>query len=145
MNIVPRIICRAIGAAGLGVAVYDSAKTAKYFSEVGSEHAQEHYLEHAYFNSRTTDKFSYTSNALREKTFELRSKNPIPAIYGKIKGGFQGLMYGLGNYLPVVVCSTLALVCKNWAAKAGAIGLGIAAIYRVARDGYGFGKNNPMD
>ena len=145
MNIASRIVCRTVGLAGMGVALYDSAKISKQFAEIGSEHQQEHYLERAYFNSRTADKVSYTSNALREKTFELRSKNPLPGIYGKIKGGFQGMMYGLGNYLPVVICSTLALACKNWAAKAGALGVGIAALYKVAREGYGLGKSNPMD
>ena len=145
MHPVARVACRTVGAAGIGVALYDSAKIAKYFSETGSEHAQEHYLEKAYFNSRTTDKFSYSSNALREKTFELRSKNPIPGIYGKFEGGFKGFMYGLGNYLPVILCSTLALVGKSWGAKLGAIGVGLAALYKVARDGYGVGKNNPMN
>ena len=48
MNLVARVACRTIGAAGIGVALYDSAKIAKYFSETGSEHAQEHYLEKAY-------------------------------------------------------------------------------------------------
>jgi len=144
MNIAAKIACRSIGAVGLGIALYDSAKIAKQFADIGSEHTQEEYLENAYFNARTTDKVSFSNNALREKTFELRSKNPIPSIYGKIKGGFQGLMYGLGNYLPVVICSTLALACKNIGAKAGAIGIGAGFVYKILQNGYGLGKNNPM-
>ena len=144
MNLATKIACRAIGTAGICAAVYDSAKVAKHFSETGAEHAQEHYLEKAYYNSRTTDKVSYSSNAIRGKTFELRSKNPIPGMYGKIKGGFQGFMYGLGNYLPLIAFSTMALACKNFFAKVGAIGIGAAFLYKIVRDGYGLGKNNPM-
>ena len=144
MNLAATIACKTIGTAGICAAVYDSAKVAKHFSEIGSEHAQEHYLEKAYFNSRTTDTVSYSSNAVREKTFELRSKNPLPGFFGKIKGGFEGFMYGLGNYLPVITCSALALVCKNFFAKAGAIGVGAAFLYKVIREGFGAGKQNPM-
>ncbi len=145
MNGLARIACRTIGVAGIAATCYDAVKISKYFAEVGSEHAQEHYLEKAYFNARTLDKVSYTSNVLQEKTFELRSKNPLPALWGKIEGGFKGLMYGLGNELPLVVCSSLALLGKNILAKAGAIGIGAIAICKVLRDGYGIGKNNPMN
>jgi len=144
MNTLSKIACRTIGAAGIGVAVYDAAKVSKYFAETGKDTTQQRYLERVYYSSRTTDQVSYNTNVLREKVFDLRSKNPIPAIYGKIKGGIQGFLYGMGNYLPVIACSTLALACKNWLAKAGAIGIGLAALYKVAREGFGLGKDNPM-
>ena len=144
MNLATKIVCRTLGTAGICAAVYDSAKVAKHFSKTGSGQAQSQYLQNAYYNSRTADKVSYSSNSIREKTFELRSKNPIPGIYGKIKGGFQGFMYGLGNYLPLIAFSTMALTCKNFFAKAGAIGIGAAFLYKIVRDGFGLGKNNPM-
>jgi hypothetical protein len=128
----------------MAVACYDAAKISKQFSEIGSDHAQENYLQKAYYNSRTLDNVSYTSDALRSKTFELRSKNPIPSIYGKAKGGFQGFMYGLANSLPLIICSSFAILGKNILAKLGALGIGAIALYKLIRDGFGVGKNNPM-
>lgn len=144
MNIA-EITCKAIGAAGVGAALYDSAKIAHLYSKIGGEHTQEHFLENAYFNSRTLDNVSYTDNIIRESTFDIKTRTPLPKTFGKVKGGFQGFFYGMGNHLPVIICSTLALACKNWAAKAGAIGVGLCALYKVAREGFGLGKHNPMD
>lgn len=145
MKPITRIACRTIGAAGIVLACCDSHKVAKQFSAIGADHAQEHYLEKAYFSSRTTDTVSPSSNALREKTFELRSKNPLPSIGGKMKGRRQGFLYGMSNWLPVIACSSLALLGKNILAKAGAIGIGILTAYKVMREGFGLGKNNPMN
>ena len=139
------IICKSVGALGVGAALYDSAKLANKYSKIGAEHTQGRFLEKAYFESRTLDDVSYVDNAIREKTFDLRSKNPIPSMYGGAKGGLQGFLYGLGHHLPLVCCSMLALACKKWAAKAGAIGVGLCALYRIARDGFGLGKHSPMD
>ena len=101
-------------------------------------------FEKAYYKTRTLDKVSPADNALREKAFEIHSKNPIPSFLGKIKGGFQGFMYGMSNYLPVIACSALAILGKNIVAKAGVVGLGCIAVYKVLRNGLGVGKNNPM-
>lgn len=144
MNGLAKIACRTVGAVGLAATCYDAAKISKYFAEVGGEHAQEHYLEKAYFSSRTLDKVSYNTNVLREKTFEMRSRNPLPALWGKIKGGFKGLMYGLGNELPMVICSALALLGKNIVAKAGVIGIGAIVAGKILCEGFGIGKSNPM-
>ena len=144
MRIAGKILCKTIGAAGMVTACYDACKIAKQYSEIGSDHAQEHYMEKTYYSSRTLDKVSYTDNALREKTFELRTKNPVPGIWGKIKGGYQGLMYGLANSLPLVAFSSMAIAGRNFFAKLGAIGVGGFALYKVLREGFGLGKNNPM-
>ncbi len=144
MNVFTKIACRTIGAAGMGLACYDAVKISKQFSQIGSDHAQERYLENVYYSSRTLDNVSYTTNALREKTFNLRSRSPIPGTYGKIKGGFQGFMYGLANKLPIIICSAFAILGKNFLAKAGAIGVGAIALFKILREGFGLGKNNPM-
>lgn len=144
MQIVPKIACRTIGTAGVALALYDSVKLTSQYSHIGSEHAEEEYLEDSYFKGRTIDKVSHSSNAIREKAFELRTKNPLPGIWGRVKGGFEGLMYGLGNYLPVIAFSTLALAGKNKLAKLGAAGVVGCALYKVIRNGFGIGKNNPM-
>lgn len=144
MNIVAKIACRTIGVAGMGLACYDAAKISRQFSQIGSDHAQERYLENVYYSSRTLDDVSYTTNAMREKAFNLRSRSPIPGTVGKIKGGFQGLMYGLANNLPIIACSALAILSKNFFAKAGAIGIGALTLFKFLREGFGLGKNNPM-
>ena len=102
-------------------------------------------MEKAYFDSRTIDSISYSKNAIREKTFDLRTKNPIPALWGKFKGGFNGFMYGLGDNLFTIICSALALTCKNALAKIGAIGVAVGLCYNIAREGFGLGKQHPMD
>ena len=145
MRMLTKIACRTIGVAGIAAACVDSHKIAKQFSHIGADHAQEHYLEDAYFSSRTTDTVSPSSNALREKTFELRTKNPLPSIGGKIKGRRQGFLYGMANWLPVIACSSLAILGKNILAKAGAIGIVALSAFKILRDGFGLGKNNPMN
>lgn len=144
MNIASKIVCRTVGAAGMYIALSDSCKIAKQYSAIGGEHAQEGYLEKAYYKTRTTDKVSYTQKNIGEKAFEMRTKNPLPSIFGGIEGGFKGLMYGLGNYLPAIIFSTIALVSKKWPAKIGALGVAATIIYNIARSGFGVGKRNPM-
>lgn len=144
MNTVAKIACRTIGTAGMGIALYDACRLSKHFAGTGAGAAQTNYMERAYFDARTIDEVSYTSNAIRQKTFDVRTKNPLPGIFGGIKGGVKGFLYGLGNSLPVVAFSALALLGKGWAAKLGAVGIGLGIVYKIFREGYGLGKNNPM-
>lgn len=145
MKAITRIACRTLGTAGMGVALYDAAQLCSLYSKNGSKNAQEKYLEGAYFNSRTTDSVSHSSNALREKTFELRTQNPLPALWGKIKGGFNGIIYALGNNLPIIASSSAALLGKGKLAKFGAIGTALCVGYNIARNGFGLGRQNPID
>lgn len=145
MRQITKIACRTLGVGGILLSCYDAAKVSKYYANVGAEHAQERHMEKAYFSSRTTDKMSYTSNAVREKAFEVRSRNPLPAAFGKVKGGFQGFAYGIVNSLPLLICSAMALLGKNIVAKTGVIGMGAIALWKILRDGFGVGKNNPMN
>ena len=145
MKIVPRVICRTVGVVGMGATLVDSFKIAKQYSGIGGEHAQEKYLQNAYFKTRTTDNVSYSSKAIGDKAFELRTKSPLPAIGGNIGGFFKGLTYGLGNYLPIITFSTFALVSKKWLAKLGAVGVAACLLYNIIRQGFGIGKQNPMN
>jgi len=144
MNLVSKIACRTIGTAGMGIALYEASRTSSYFAKTGKNAAQANYLYNAYYNARTLDDVSYTSNNIQEKTFDVRTRLHLPAIIGQIKGGIGGFLYGLGNSLPIIGCSALALVCKNWLAKAGAIGIALGFCYKIARNGFGLGKQNPM-
>ena len=140
-----QIVCKTIGTAGMGIALYDAVQVANQFSRNEAHHTQAKYLDKIYFNSRGIDNVSIAQNTTREKTFDLMSRNPIPTLWGKIKGGFNGFFYGLGNMLPVVAFSALALVAKNTVAKIGATGVALCACYNILRNGFGLGKQNPMD
>lgn len=144
MNIITKIVCRTVGAAGLGVALYDAAKVGALYSRNQSEIEQAKYLEDRFFSSRTLDDVSYSSNAIRQKTFDVMSKNPLPSVWGATKGGVGGFLNSLGDNLPLVICSSMALLGKGIMAKLGTVGIALGACYKVAREGLGLGKNSPM-
>ena len=145
MRTITKIACRIIGTVSIGSALYDSVRMSKLYGKHQSEREQANYLERAYFNSRTLDSASYTGNAIRKKTFDIESKNPSPSVWGKIKGKTKGFFQGLSNNLPLIICGSLALVGKNFWAKFGAIGSAICLAYTIVRQGFGLGKNHPMD
>lgn len=145
MNLAGKIVCRSAGALGMGLALYDATKVGSFYAKNGAHFEQSKYLERRYFDSRTTDHVSYRDSMIGEKTFDLMSKNPLPSVWGRIKGGVEGFLYGLGNSLPMVICSALALLGKNFVAKLGVAGLALGVCFKIAREGFGVGKKHPMD
>lgn len=145
MKLAAKIACRTIGTAGMGIALYDACNVANQFSKNGAQKESAKYLEKAYFNSRTIDTVSYSNKIIQDKVFDYRTRNPLPSIWGRIKGGAEGTLYSLGNSLFLVASSALALVSKNVFAKIGAAGAALTACYNVLRSGYGIGKQHPMD
>ena len=99
MKTITKIACRTIGALGMGVALYDATKVAGLFSRNKAQVQHANYLEDVYYNSRTLDTVSYSSNGIRKTTANVMGKNPLPRIWGRIKGAFQGATYSLGNNL----------------------------------------------
>ncbi len=144
MKTLTKIACRTIGTVGIGLALYDASRVAARFSKNQSEIEQAKYLEKSYFNSRTIENDSYVSNSMRKKAFDLRVKDPIPSLWGRIKGYAQGAMYSLGNSLFTVACSALALLSKGVFAKIGAAGVALGFAYDFLRNGFGLGKQHPM-
>jgi hypothetical protein len=145
MKTVTKIACRLIGAVSIGSALYDATRVSKQYGKNYSQIQQQNYLERTYFNSRTLDSTSYTGNAIRKKVSDIEMNNPIPSTWGKIKGKTKGFFYGLSNNLPIIACGSLALLGKNFWAKFGAIGSALCFLYTVLRQGFGLGKNHPMD
>ena len=145
MNMVAKIACRTIGTVGMGMALCDAWRVSSHYAKIGGNAAQARYLSKAYYSSRTTDKVSYAQSAIAEKTFDVRTRNPLPLFFGRVKGRAAGFLYGLGNFLPAVACSALALTCKNWGAKLGALGVLAATCFNILRQGFGVGKKNPMN
>ena len=142
---ITKIACRTVGTIGMGVALYEATQVSKLLSRNYSVKEQSKYLEKAYFDSRTIDSVSYTANDIRSKAFDLRTKNPLPSLWGKIKGVISGALYGLGDQLPTVACSTLAILGKGLGAKIGAVGVVAVQGYNVIRNAFGLGKHHPMD
>ena len=142
---ITKIACRTIGAAGMGLAVYDAFQVGKQYSRNVAQQEESRFLEKAYFSSRTTNTTSFVSNGMRKKTFELRAKNPLPELWGRVKGATQGALESLGNNIFTVACSALALASKGLLAKIGAIGVLLGLVYDLASNGFGLGKQNPMN
>lgn len=145
MKLAAKIACRTLGTVGMGIALYDAVNVANQFSKNGAQKESAKYLEKAYFNSRTTDTVSYSNKIIQEKVFDYKTKNPLPALWGRIKGGVEGTLYSLGNSLFLVGSSALALTAKNVFAKIGAAGVALTCCYNVLRSGFGMGKKHPMD
>ncbi|MBQ4114148.1 hypothetical protein IJD34_01955 [bacterium] len=145
MKLLPKIICRTVGTAGMGLALFDAMKVGGQTSRNTSQATQGKYLEKLYFNNRTIENTSFVSNGMRHGTFNVLSSSPIASLWGRIKGWFQGTLCSLGNNLPIVACSAFALLSKGTMAKVGAIGTGLVLCYDILRNGLGFGKHNPMD
>ena len=78
MNIAGKIVCRTLGTLGMGVALYDATKVSAQYARNGAQNQQAKYLERAYYDGRTIDTVSYSANNIRKKTFDLRTKNPLP-------------------------------------------------------------------
>ena len=144
MRTISKIACRTTGIAGMGIALYNATQVSKLFSKNEAQLQQAKYLDSVYFSSRTIDSVNYVDNSLREKTFDLRARNPIPALWGKTKGCFLGFMYGLGNSLPFIVSGAMAILCKGIGAKIGAAGVVATLAYSVLKNGFGIGKEHPM-
>lgn len=145
MKLATKIACRTLGTVGMGIALYDAVNVANQFSKNGAQKESAKYWEKAYFDSRTCDTVSYTDRIVQDKVFDYRTRNPLPALWGRIKGGVEGTLYSLGNSLFLVGSSAVALTTKNLPAKIGATGVALASLYKVLRSGYGMGKQHPMD
>ena len=145
MNTLTKIACRTVGAAGIGIALYDAVKLGGHYSKVRGNIAEANHLTKVHSSGRTTDNISYVDNFIREKTVDMRNKNGIHKILGCIGGGFEGAMYGLANHLPAIVCSAFAILGKGIGAKLGSIGVGLCLLYKIVKEGFGIGKPNPMN
>lgn len=145
MRTITKIACRTVGALGMGIALYDASRVASYQSKTVSENVKAAQMEKAYFNSRTIENNSYYSNGIRKKVQNFLIKTPLPTFFGKIKGGIEGTMKGLGNHIITIGCATMALLCKGFGAKFGAIGVGLGFLYEIIHNGFGVGKHHPMN
>lgn len=145
MKTVTKIACRTMGTVGMGIALYNATRVANQFSKNGAQNEQSKYLERAYFDSRSLSDVSYTSNDIQKKTFDLRTRNPLPNFWGRIKGATTGAVQSLGNNLATITCASFAILSKGILAKIGAVGVGLSICYDIIHNGFGLNKHHPMD
>ena len=70
MNLATKIACRTLGAAGMGVALFDAMQVSGQFARNESNGQQQKYLENAFYNARTVDRVSFSNNSIRKNTFD---------------------------------------------------------------------------
>ena len=144
MGIVSNIVCKTAGIAGMSYAVYDACKVAKSVSKKSEHKAAADHFEKIYADTKTIDFSSPADNAIQSKIKDLREKNPIIPLKTKIEGYFKGMLMSLGNNIVPIICSSLAICTKGFTSKLGAFGLAAFGVYKLAREGFGVGKQNPM-
>ena len=145
MGIVSNIVCKTVGIAGMGAIVYDAYAHAKHHSAVESEALSADVFEKAVAAELSNTDASHITNEMQKKITHLRANNPLIPIVGKTKGFISGALSSLANNIIPVTFSAIALAAKGKLQKAGAWGLGIFGLYKVAKEGFGLGKKSPID
>lgn len=145
MGIISNIVCKTVGVAGMSAVLYDAYTIGKEQSHRTSQKVTADKFESIVAAQRTLSDESHVANAIQNKVADLRMSNPLIPFWGRIKGFFEGSLESLGNNVIPVICSTLALLTKGTTAKLGAWGLVGCGIYTVLKEGFGIGKNSPVD
>ena len=139
------IVCKTVGIAGLSAVTYDAYAMAKHHSSAVSSEMSADVFEKAIAAQRSNSTASHVTGAMQQKVADLRMKNPIVPIVGKVKGFIQGFLSSLGDNIIPITLSAVALGTKGFLQKAGAWGLGIYGVYQLAKEGFGLGKTTPVD
>ena len=139
------IICKTAGVAGMSAVVYDAIAHGQHHSAVASEELSSDVFEKAVAAELTNSNASHVTGAMQKKITDLRMNNPVVPLVGKIKGYTSGILSSLADNIIPITCSAVALAAKGKLQKAGAWGLGIFALYKVAKEGFGLGKKTPID
>ena len=103
------------------------------------------HFEKVVMSTRTMDNESYVGNAMQKKVADLRMNNPLFSAFGSAKGFVNGFLSTLGSNIIPVACAGLAIGTKGFFSKVGAIGVAGYGALMVLRDGFGMGKNFPVE
>jgi len=142
---VANIVCKTAGITGLSIAAYDAYAMAKHHADAETTKTSADTFESIIAAERSNSNASAVTNAMQQKVADLRMKNPIVPIFGKMKGFAEGFFSSLGDNIVPIALSSIALAAKGAMQKAGAWGLGIYGAYIVAKEGFGMGKTAPVD
>ena len=139
------IACKTIGLVGLGQISYDAYCVTKAKARNAGVDGHSQHIEKVFYDTRSINETSMFSREISRRSLDLRSRNPLPTFFAKVKGGITGFLYSLGTNLFTVEFSTLALFGKNRWGKVGAIGTAISLAAKILRNGFAVGKKNPMN
>ena len=142
---VSNIVCKTAGIAGLSVAAYDAMAMAQHHASAETSKMSADTFESVIAAQRSNSTASAFTNAMQEKVGDLRMKNPVVPLFGKVKGYVEGFFSSLGDNIIPVALSSVALAAKGTLQKAGAWGLGVYGCYLLAKEGFGVGKTSPVD
>lgn len=142
---VANIVCKTAGITGLSIAAYDAMAMAQHHANAETTKVSADTFESVIAAKRSNSSASAFTNAMQEKVGDLRMKNPVVPLFGKVKGYIEGFFSSLGDNIIPVALSSVALASKGIVQKAGAWGLGIYGCYLLAKEGFGLGKTAPVD
>ena len=145
MGMVSNIVCKTVGIAGMSAVLYDSYSVAKKNSSRVAQMDNADHFEKVHTSTRTLSGESSVNSAMQKKVAEMRMDNPLFSIMGNIKGFAKGFLNTLGNNLIPVAFSALALATKGTMSKIGAWGVAGYGLFTIAKEGFGLGKQTPMD
>ena len=145
MGIVSNVVCKTVGLAGMGAVLYDAYTIGKEQSYRTSQKVSADFFESVYAAQRTQTNESHVTNAMQNKVADLRLRNPLIPMFGRVKGFFEGALDSLGNNVVPVIFAATALLTKGFMSKLGAWGLAGCGVYTILKEGFGIGKNAPMD
>ncbi len=144
MGTISNIACKTVGAVGMSAILYDAYSVATKNAERVSQMASADHFEKVHLSTRTLSDESSVNGAMQKKIAELRMNNPLFSIIGNVKGFAKGFLNTLGNNLLAVTFSSLALATKGTMSKIGAWGVAGCALFNIAKEGFGIGKNTPI-
>lgn len=145
MGTVSNIVCKTVGVAGMSAILYDAYSVATKNAGRVSQMENADHFEKVHSSTRTLSGESSVNRAMQKKIAEMRMDNPLFSIMGNVKGFAKGFLNTLGNNLLAVGFSSLALATKGTMSKIGAWGVAGCALFTVAKEGFGLGKNTPVD
>ena len=145
MGRIGNFVCKTVGIAGVSAVLYDAFKVGSKQSYRTSQQVTADKFESIVAAQRTNSNESHVSSAIQNKVADLRMSNPVIPFFGRIKGFISGTLDSLGNNFIPVIFSSLAILTKGFTAKLGAWGLVGCGLYTVLKEGFGMGKNSPID
>lgn len=142
---VANILCKTVGIAGLSAVTYDAYAMAKHHADAGTAETSADVFLKTVAAERSNSTASHVTGAMQNKIADLRMKNPVVPLFGKVKGFISGFFSTLGDNIIPIALSSIALATRGFIQKAGAWGLGIYGAYILAKEGFGLGKTSPVD
>ena len=145
MKMVPKIICKTVGIAGMSAAIYDAYTLGSKNSQRTNQMVNADHFEKVHSSTRTLSSESSINSAVQNKIADLRMQNPLFSVFGSAKGFVSGFFNSLGSNIIPISFAALALAGKNIVSKIGAIGVAGYGLFTILHEGFGIGKSSPID